>query len=199
MENYKQYAFWAGSCAGFAITLLALSMAVSQYKSWDHPNGQMATITVSGEGEVTAVPDIATITFTVRETKKTVPEAQKAVEDKVQSALSSIKKLGVSDKDIKTTSYTVNPKYDYQQIYCITVPCPQGKTVLLGYDVANTIEVKVRKIDSAGDVLSAIGNANITEVTGPDFTVDDMDKVQAQAKEKAIADSSAVNPCESAF
>lgn len=176
--NYKQHAFLTGSVALAAIALLALAMSVTEYKSWKHANGQLPTITVTGEGEVTAVPDIATITFTVRETKKTVPEAQKATEAKVKEALAAIKKLGVAEKDIKTLSYTVNPKYEYNQIYCITVPCPQGKNTLVGYDVANTIQIKVRKVDTAGDVLGAIGTANITEVTGPDFTVDDMDKVQ---------------------
>ncbi|MDQ5962846.1 MAG: uncharacterized protein QG653_653 [Patescibacteria group bacterium] len=189
--NYKQHAFLTGSVALAAIALLALAMSVTEYKSWKHANGQLPTITVTGEGEVTAVPDIATITFTVRETKKTVPEAQKATEAKVKEALAAIKKLGVAEKDIKTLSYTVNPKYEYNQIYCITVPCPQGKNTLVGYDVANTIQIKVRKVDTAGDVLGAIGTANITEVTGPDFTVDDMDKVQADAKEKAIADAKA--------
>jgi uncharacterized protein YggE len=185
-ETYKKYAWIAGTTAGATIALLALTMAVTEYKSWNRVNGQMATITVTGEGEVTAVPDIATVTFTVRETAKTVPEAQKLVEAKVKAALASMKALGVSEKDTKTVSYMVNPKYETQMIYCITVPCPQGKTTIVGYDVANTISVKVRKVDTAGDVLGAIGKANITEISGPDFTVDDMDKVQAQAKELAI-------------
>jgi uncharacterized protein YggE len=185
--NYKQYAFLAGSVAGVALALLALTMSVTEYKSWKHTNGQLPTITVSGEGEVTAVPDIATVTFTVRETKKTVPEAQKATEAKVKVALDAIKKLGVAEKDIKTLSYTVNPKYESQGSACAwNMPCPPTKTVLVGYDVANTIQVKVRKVDTAGDVLGAIGTANITEVSGPEFTVDDMEKVQADAKEKAI-------------
>ena len=188
-EQYKQYAWLAGTTAGVAVALLALTMSVSEYKSWKHVNGQMATITVSGEGEVTAAPDIATVTFTVRETAKTVPEAQKAVEAKVKTALASMKALGVAEKDTKTISYTVNPKYETQMIYCITVPCPQGKTTIVGYDVANTIQVKVRKVEVAGDVLGAIGKANITEISGPEFTVDDMDKVQADAKEKAIANA----------
>lgn len=187
--NYKQYAFLTGSIALAAVALLALTMSVTEYKSWKHANGQLATITVSGEGEVTAVPDIATVTFTVRETAKTVPEAQKATEKKVKEALAAMKSLGVAEKDMKTLSYTVNPKYEYNQIYCITTPCPSGKNVLVGYDVANTIQVKVRKVDLAGDVLGAIGKANITEVSGPDFTVDDMDKVEAEAKEKAIANA----------
>ena len=185
-EQYKKYAWVAGTTAGAMLALFAFTMSVSEYKSWGHVNGQVATITVSGEGEVTAAPDIATVTFTVRETAKSVPLAQKAVEVKVKEALNAMKTLGVDAKDTKTISYTVNPKYETQMIYCITVPCPQGKTTIIGYDVANTISVKVRKVDIAGDVLGVIGKANITEISGPLFTVDDMDKVEAEAKAKAI-------------
>lgn len=188
-EQYKTYAFAGGAVAGIAIAILALSMSVSEFKSWEHPNGQVATITVSGEGEVTAAPDIATITFTVRESAKTVPLAQKAVEAKVKQAMDSFSSLNVSAKDTKTISYTINPKYETQMIYCITAPCQTGKTIITGYEVANTIQIKVRKIDQAGEVLGLVGKANITEVSGPDFTVDDMDTVQAQAKEKAIANA----------
>ncbi len=89
-------------------------------------------------------------------------------------------------KDTKTLSYTVNPKYETQTIYCVTVPCPQGKTVVIGYEVTQTIQIKVRKVDIAGDVVGEIGAVNITEISGPEFTVDDMDKVNADAKEIAI-------------
>ena len=82
-----------------------------------------------------------------------------------------------------------NPKYEQQTIYCITVPCPQGKMKITGYEVAQTIQIKVRKVDSAGDVIGALGTANITEISGPEFTVDDMDKAKADAKKKAIDDA----------
>jgi uncharacterized protein YggE len=189
--DYKKYTWIAGSVALMAGALLALFMSISEYKSWKHVNGQTATITVTGEGEVTAVPDIATITFTVRESAKTVPQAQKQAEAKTTAALKAIKALGVSESDTKTISYTVNPKYETEMIYCITVPCPAGKTKITGYEVANTIQVKVKKVDTAGDVLALVGTANITEISGPEFTVDDMDKVQAEAKEKAIIEARA--------
>jgi uncharacterized protein YggE len=64
--------------------------------------------------------------------------------------------------------------------------CPQAKTTVVGYEVTETISVKVRKIDTAGDVIGAIGKANITEINGPEFTVDNMDKAQADAKAVAI-------------
>ena len=49
------------------------------------------------------------------------------------------------------------------------------------------MQIKVRKIDQAGSVIGALGKANITEVSGPEFTVEDMDKAKADAKAIAIA------------
>lgn len=178
-----------GSLALVAISFAALAMGMSDFNTMKHPNGQVATITVTGEGEVTAMPDIATITLTVRESAKTVPEAQKLVETKVSQALKDVSALGVEKKDTKTLSYTINPKYEQQvqnMSYCVGYNCPPTKTVVVGYEVAQSMQIKVRKIDQAGTIIGIIGKANITEVSGPEFTVDDMDKPKADAKEIAI-------------
>ena len=185
--QYKKYGWIAGTLALVCISFAALAFGFSNLDQIKHPNGQVASISVTGEGEVTAVPDIATVTFTVRESGKTVPEAQKATEAKIAKGLKGLEVLGVEKKDTKTVSYTVNPKYEYQQAgVCTTYGCPPSKTVVNGYEASQSITVKVRKVDQAGEVIGILGKANITEITGPDFTVDDMDKVQAEAKEKAI-------------
>lgn len=183
----KRYFWMAGTLTLLCVSFASIAFGLNNLSERRHPNGQVASITVTGEGEVTAPPDIATITFTIRESAKTVPDAQKLVEKKLDEALKAIDALGVNKKDTKTLSYTINPKYESQgAAYCISGYCPPMKTVITGYEVAQSISVKVRKIDSAGEVLGAVGKANITEVSGPDFTVDDMDKPQAEAKGIAI-------------
>ncbi len=179
-----------GSLALVAISFAAIAMGMSDVSSMKHPNGQVASITVSGEGEVTALPDIATVTLTIRESAKTVPEAQKLVEGKVTQLLKDVASLDINKKDTKTLSYTINPKYEQQSTgYCNGYICPPVKSVVVGYEVAQTMQIKVRKIDQAGEVVGAIGGANITEVSGPDFTVEDMDKAEAEAKALAIKEA----------
>jgi uncharacterized protein YggE len=189
-NNFRNYIWVAGTVALLGVTFATIAMGISDVKSWHHVNGQAATISVSGEGEVTAVPDIATITMTARESAKTVPEAQKLVEAKIAKGLDALAKLDVEKKDTKTLSYTINPKYESQQVgYCSGYVCPPGKTVITGYEVAQTLQVKVRKVDQAGDIFGVLGAANITEISGPEFTVDDIEKAKAGAKEKAIANA----------
>jgi uncharacterized protein YggE len=190
-NNYKKYAWMAGTLALICVAYASIGFGMNNFSAMNHPNGQVASISVSGEGEVTAKPDIATVTFTVRESAKTVPEAQKLAEAKIAAGVKALESLGVNkDKDVKTLSYNVNPKYETQQTgYCNGYICPPGKTVVTGYEVTQSVSVKVRKVEQAGEVFGALGKVNITEISGPDFTVDDMDKVNASAKALAIANA----------
>lgn len=187
--DFKKLLFITGNVLVLSLALLAIMFAVGEKKSWGHQANQGATITVNGEGEVTAIPDVALVSFTIREVAKTVPEAQKKAEDIIKPTNDGLAKLGVANKDIKTISYTVNPKYTYEaQIYCLS-NCPPNKPKLEGYEVSETIQVKVRNIDDSGKVLALLGTNNITEISGPDFTVDDMDKINSDAKALAIANA----------
>lgn len=186
--NTKRYVWTAGTIALLCIAFGSFSFGLESLSAVKHPNGQVASITVSGEGEVTAKPDVATVSFTIRETAKTVPEAQKAAEAKIKAALKELDVLKVEEKDIKTTSYSVSPQYEPIPP-CTAYMCPPQVTKISGYQVAQSVTVKVRKIDQAGEVVGLIGKVNITEISGPDFTVDDMDKAQADAKELAIKEA----------
>ncbi len=193
MENfdYKKYTWIAGGVALICTAFASFAFGLASMDSLKHPTGQAATISVSGEGEITAIPDIATIIFTVRESAKTVPEAQKLAEVKVIKAIAAVSALGVDKKDQKTLSYTVNPKYEYPNpVYSGYTQMPTvSSPKLVGYEVSQTIQVKVRKIESAGEVFGALGKVNITEISGPEFTVDNMEKVEADAKALAIKDA----------
>jgi uncharacterized protein YggE len=148
-------------------------------------------ISVSGTGEVMATPDVASFSFSVTEEAKTVKDAQDAATAKTNSAIDALKASGIDEKDIKTTDYSSYPKYEYSGGYCTNGYCPAGKQTLTGYEVSQTITVKVRKTDTAGDVLTKIGGLNVANISGLSFVVDDMDAVQAQARDKAVADAKA--------
>jgi uncharacterized protein YggE len=151
-------------------------------------------ISVNGVGEVLAVPDVASFSFSVVEEGKTVKEAQDKATKKINSMLEAVKGLGVEEKDIKTTGYNSYPKYDYQQTVCtMQYPsyCPPGKQVLTGYEVTQSITVKVRDTEKAGDVLTKVGELGAGNISGLDFIVDDLEKVKADAREKAVADAKA--------
>lgn len=143
-------------------------------------------ITVTGKADTDVKPDIALITFTSRSEAKKTADAQDAVKKQVQQAVDALKALGVAEKDIKTTSVNSYPKYSYPTAVCNSYSCPQPKPVLDGYEYIQTNEVKIRKTEITGDVLEALGKLEINELSGPNFTVDDIEKVKDTVRELAI-------------
>lgn len=170
--------------------------AIKQFRFIGSGTTATNTISVSGEGEAFAIPDIAQVTATIRKEAKTAKAAQEAAKKVEEAVLAYLKSAGIEDKDVKTASYTSYPKYEWQEarVSCLAIGCPPsspGKNVLVGYEVNETIIVKVRDTEKAGDIMEGITKAGVGEVSGPDYTVDDESKVQAEARDEAIADARA--------
>lgn len=150
------------------------------------------TITVSGEGEVFAVPDTATFSVTVMETAKDVTTAQTAATKKSNDIVAYLKTEGIEDKDVQTTDYSVQPQYEWVRVPCTADGfCADGRQNLTGYAVSQTITVKVRETEAAGTLLSGVGSKGASSVSGLQFTIDDQDALEAEARDEAIADAEA--------
>ncbi len=153
-------------------------------------------VAFSGHGEVTAVPDIATVNFTIRKEAKTVKEAQKGVADKEKQALDFLKGKNIEEKDIKTENASFYPKYEYVRGVCpeikaggISYDCGGGKQVLTGYEASESITVKVRNTDDAGAIIQGLGTVGVSDLNGPNFTVENEESLKAEARKKAIEDA----------
>lgn len=179
-----------------AVVLIAFLAVktIATLHSDDYKGGAMGmkTITVSGKGEIVAVPDIATVTFAVVEQAKTVNEAQTKATAKMDTTLAALKALGIEEKDIKTTDYNAYPRYEYFQQVCTQFSCPpSGGQTIVGYEVRQSIMVKIRKIDDAGKILGEIGKAGVSDISGLTFTVDNYDDRVVEARKDAIDDAKA--------
>jgi hypothetical protein len=157
---------------------------VSKIGKNDNPYNN--SISMNGVGEVVAIADVATFNFAVSESALKVEDAQKTAAEKINKALEYLKTQGIQEKDIKTTSYNVNPKYEWKQGICNQNFCNEGKSVLTGYEVSQNIDVKVRDTSKAGEILAGIGSIGISNVSGLQFTVDDDEALKNEARAKAI-------------
>ena len=174
------------------LSLFVLSKTVTELKGYRFIGGGVPisnTISVNGEGEVFAVPDIATFMVSVDELKATVAEAQEVATGKINKVISYLKAQGVEERDLKTVNYSVYPEYEYQNQVCTQYGCPPGKQILKGYRVNQTLSVKVRNTKKAGELLTGVGEFGVTNVSGLDFTIDDEDALQQEARKKAISDA----------
>lgn len=150
----------------------------------------VASITVTGTGKASVTPNIAQISFSVEEKGATGEEAQNKATKLTDGALATLKKLGVAEKDIKTTGYQVTPEYEIKP--CSPgVPCNSGTGKILGYRVIQSVEVKIHDTSKTGEVLQTLTSLGVQNISGPNFIVDDESVTQAEARGKAIADARA--------
>ena len=199
MEIPNQYVRNLYKVALVFLVIISLFFAVkllTELKSYGMMgSSESNTITLSGHGEVTAVPDVANIYFTIRKDAKTTKEAQDKVAVTEKSALDFLKKNGVEDRDIQTSNAATYPKYEYitskSSMPCSEFSCPPsvGKSVISGYEASESITVKVRKVDDAGKLMQGLGTVGVSDLSGPNFGIDNEDNLKAEARKKAIGDA----------
>ena len=134
--------------------------------------------TVQGTGEVTAIPDTALLSLGVNKNASTVQAAQDQVNNIINQITTDMKNLGVEEKNIKTTNYSVNPNYDYS-----------GSTQRInGYVVNADIQVRLKPIDKANEAIDLATKAGATNVGGIQFVLDEtkQKELEEEARKKAI-------------
>lgn len=170
----------AGLLAGLlvAVTIAAPTVAPRPSLAAGAASGTEHTITVTGTGTVVVSPDIADVRLGVVITKPTVKAARETAAEAMTRVVAALKQLGIADKDIQTTTVSLQPAYDYS-----TQSSPPRIT---GYTLANGVAVTVRDIDKTGDVIDGSIAAGATSVDGVTFRVDDPAKAQEQARTDAM-------------
>jgi hypothetical protein len=134
-------------------------------------------VTVSGEGKVSAAPDISELRFGVQTgRRKTAKEAMQTLTDSMKAVIDAVEQAGVEEKDIRTEQLSLQPSYDWTN----------NAQTLRGYEATQSLVVKVRDLDKVSDVLGAATGAGANNVGGVQFTIDDPEGLRAQAREQAI-------------
>lgn len=179
-----------------SLTLVSVIIALLSYAAFNFDAAKSgdyeATISVSGEGEVLAVPDVGQFSFSVKAEAEadTATVAQEESGVAINNILAYLREQGIEDKDIKTQNYNLYPRYRYEQRICPPNSyCPAGERVADGFEVTQTVSVKVRETDNAGAVIAGVGERGATNISSLNFIIDDVEALQEEAREKAIADA----------
>ena len=157
---------------------------VSAYSKSSQPSSYRS-FNVSGDGKEVVVPDVGQFSFgVITEGDKDIAKLQKENTDKINKAIEFLKGKGIDKKDITTENYSVDPRYQYFNCVSGRV-CPPAE--IIGYNVNQTVSVKIRNFDIIGDTLSGVVQNGANNVSQLQFTIDDPTEVQNLAREKAIA------------
>lgn len=173
-DNYK-YLRWSGTLVLVILSVFLITVT-KQVKNTPTTN----TISFTGEGKVAAIPDIAKVNFAIITQAATSKQAQNANSPKSKAVVDFLKEQGVEEKDIKTTSYNVRPQYNYPRY---------GQPEITGYEALQVFEVKIRNLEKTSAILDGLVSAGANNISNLNFTVDDPEKIQAEARSKAIDDA----------
>lgn len=161
-----------------AAAIFALGAATLPAAAADEP----AHITVTGEGRATAAPDMAVLNFGVLKSASTAREAMDAANRALSDAINGFKAKGIEGRDIQTSGFSVSPQYDYS-----------GKNgappKLTGYQVSNTVTIKVRDIAALGKVLDDAVTDGINSGGSLSFQNSHEDELMAEARTAAVKDA----------
>jgi len=167
-----------------AVLTVELAMVVPAVQAGGPP-GALApedqnAISVSGEGRVSADPDMAEIIIGVESRAPTAKEAASQNSDDMNQVMAVLEEMGIDEEDIQTVDYSIRAEIDYR--------ADEGPRVV-GYVVDNMVRVKVRDLDLVGDLLDEATEAGANNIYGITFTVEDPRPFQEQAREMAVADA----------
>jgi len=147
--------------------------------------GSTITQTIAGTrldlnatGEVTRVPDVAVISAGVTTRQTTATGAIQDSADRMSRVLAALKHAGVEDRDIQTSTVSLNPEYRYPENQA-----PQ----LVGYTASNQVTVKFRDIRNSGKILDALVGQGANQINGPNLTIDKPEAALDEARANAIA------------
>ncbi len=179
MNNFNTEKKILYALGSILIVILSVFLIVSTNKNLE-TSATTNTVSFSGEGKVLAKPDIAVVSFSVVTQGATSKEAQDKNSSKSQAVSGFLKKQNIKDADIKTTNYNIYPQYKYPR---------SGQPEIYGYQVSQTMEVKIRDLNKTSGLLDGVVGAGANQVSGLQFQIDNPDKLKAQARQKAIDDA----------
>ena len=133
---------------------------------------------IAATGEATRVPDVATISAGVVSHSASASAAMSDAADRMDRVRAALKRAGIEDRAIQTTSISLNPEYRYPDNQA-----PQ----LTGYTAAQDVAVRFRDIRNSGKILDALVGQGANQINGPNLTIDQPDSALDEARANAVA------------
>lgn len=133
---------------------------------------------INATGEVTRVPDIATISAGVTTQAATAVEAISQNAARMERVRAALKRAGIADRDIQTASINLSPQYRYVE---------NQAPVLTGYQASNQLSVRFRDIRASGKILDALVGEGANQISGPNLSIEHPETALDEARTKAVA------------
>lgn len=134
---------------------------------------------INGAGAVQAEPDTAVIRLGVTTQDESLEAAQQENAKTTAAVIDALLELGIPKKQLQTSSYNIEPQYDYVE----------GKQEFRGYKVTNTLSITLKELQRVGEVIDLAVSKGANNVYDIDFTVQSPSAYYKQALELAVKDA----------
>ena len=178
IRNFSRPVF--GIAAAAAIALSAVNAAKA-----DDNAPREAVISVSGEGRSAVAPDMAVLSFSVVSDAKTAREALDANNKSMTDVLKALKDAGIAERDLQTSGFAINPQYQYPD----NSDGGNKPPVLTGYQVANSLTIRVRDLPKLGSIIDQAVTLGVNQGGSIFFTNDKPEAALTEARKAAVADA----------
>ena len=162
---------------------LCLVAALAAPPAWAQvpppPAADIPVVVATGEATVMRAPDRAWVTIAAESRARSPREAQRANAEAMSAVLDKLKGAGLAGDAIQTSSYDLQPEFDYTD----------GKQTLRGYVARNHVQVRIDSLAKTGDVMTAAVATGATNVSGIRFDLKDRDAVEREALRLAVVDA----------
>jgi uncharacterized protein len=164
--------------AGVAAVVAFAGVGRPDRATGDTPVPQaVRSITVSGNGSVSATPNQAVFTFGVSTQRKTAVQALADDSAQMQKLIDALKAAGIPSASLQTSSVSLSP-----------LTSSQGNTIV-GYTASNSVTATIANLGRAGAIVDAAVAAGANQVDGPNLTVSDQAALYQEALTAAVADA----------
>lgn len=167
-----------------AALVLSTMLIPTALLAHDHERKE-PVIVVTGEGDAAIAPDLAVVSLSVAETRKTAREALDVTNGAMASVIDALKKGGVAARDLQTSGLSIQAQYSYPQNDDGTPRPP----VLTGYMVSNTLTIRIRDVAKVGAIIDQAVTLGVNQGGDIRFTNDDPAKTIASARTEAVKDA----------
>jgi uncharacterized protein len=133
---------------------------------------------INASGEVSRVPDLATISAGVVTRSASASAAIQQAATRMARVREALRQAGIADRDIQTSNVSLNPDY----VYANNQP-PK----LNGYSASNQLTVRFRDIASTGKILDALVTEGANQISGPNLSVEKPEAALDEARIKAVS------------
>jgi uncharacterized protein len=145
------------------------------------------SISVTGEGQVSVAPDLATVDAGVTTDGKTAREAAEANNKLMGAVLLALKGLNIADKDVRTSRLSLLPQNAPSRVSSNGAAI--GPMQIVGYRASNHVTVTLHDVTGIAATIDALVGAGANDIGGISFTVSDSSKLLDDARAKAMLDA----------